>query len=135
MKCPWRSLRLSEKLKEFCITFLHVFLCFVFSKTRSNFLPMLSDEASLKSLEMQQLMPEEYVYNISTERPNSIKMCLYEGSLPTSQKKFYSDPFIHHGSFIHLCTQTLLTSFKVQNSSLSYGILLVSFLNKYLKYR
>lgn len=62
MKRPWRSLRLPENLKEFCIRFFHVLLYFVFSKARSNFLPILSDEASLKTLEMHQLKTEEYVY-------------------------------------------------------------------------
>lgn len=131
MKRPWRSLRLPENLKESCIRFFHVLLYFVFSKTRSNFLPILSDEASLKSLEMHQLKPEEYVYNISTERPNSSKMCLYEGSPPMLQKKFYSD---HTHLFIYAhkhCSQVL----EWQNSSSSYGIPLLPFHNKYLKYR
>jgi len=77
-------------------------------------------------------MPEAYViYKISIERANSSKMCLYEGSSPMSQKKFYSD-HTHLSIYAHKhCSQVL----KWQNSSSSYGIPLVSFHNTCLKHR
>lgn len=102
----------TENLKAFCIRFLHVLLCcFSFSKTSSNFLPMLEDETSLKSLEMHQLISETYVVcNISRERQNSNKICPHQGPSPVPQQEFHSDHthlWVHHSHSAHKhCSQT-----------------------------
>lgn len=127
MKCPWRPLRLSENLKEFCIKFLYVLLCFVFSKTWSNFLPMLSDVASVKSLEMYQLMPKAYViYSISTEKKQIQAKCVYMKVLDPCHKRNFIVIIL-----VHLCTQTLLTSLR----GAKFFISLFPFHNKYQKYK
>lgn len=83
----------TENLKVFCIRFLQVLLCcFSFPKKGSNFLPMLGDETSLKSLEMHQLISETYVVcTISTERQNSNTICPHKGPSPVPQQEFHSD--------------------------------------------
>lgn len=131
MKCPRRSLRQWE-LKGTLHQVLICFALFSFPKTSSNILPMLRDGTSLQSLEMHQLISEAYVVcNISTERPNSNKICLHKGSSPASQKKFYSD----HTHLSISAHKHRSQDLKQQNFPSSCGVPLVPLHNKCPKYR